>query len=95
MITQVVSTLLHFVWCHLLVIHCGLGIRGASIATCLTYTTNFLVVVIYTTLIDSKLRMIWMFDKSALEGWWSYLELGVPGTLMIVLDWWAVEFINL
>jgi MATE family multidrug resistance protein len=95
MITQVVSTGFHIVWCHILVVYCGMGIRGTSIATCLTYATNFIVVVVYTTLVDKRLRRIWTFDSSAFKGWKSYLELGIPGTLMIVLDWWVVEILNL
>lgn len=56
---QIISTGLHYLWCYVFVLHLNLGVEGAALATSLTYLTNFLGVLVYTTLIDGKLRRIW------------------------------------
>ena len=95
MCTQVVSTLLHIVWCYLFIVQWQLGILGASLAICVTYTTNFLALVLYTVFIDRQERIIWTVNMKALQDLKSYLKLGVPGTLMIMLDMWCYEIITL
>jgi len=52
MMTQLVSTALHVFWCHLFVVRLKLGVTGASIAICITYTSNFIALVLYTCLFD-------------------------------------------
>lgn len=95
MMTQIISTTLHLFWCNLFVMDFGWGVEGASLATCITYSTNFLCILIYTTLIDKELRQTWSYDPMIFKYWKSYLHLGIPGTLMIMLDWWVYEIINL
>lgn len=90
-----ISTALHIGWCHLFIVIWEQGILGASIAICITYTTNFLALVFYTTVVDKKERKIWTFSRFALKGWVSYLKLGIPGTLMIMMDMWCYEIITL
>ena len=70
------------------------GIAGASIAICITNTLNFLSLFIYTVC-HKKFRSMWRFDRYALQDWSSYLKIGIPGTLMIMLDMWCYEIINL
>jgi len=95
MLTQLVSTILHVGWCQLLISHCRLGVCGASLAICITYSTNFAVLVFYTTVIDKDERIIWSLGRQAFSDSSSYLRLGIPGTLMIMLDMWCYEIITL
>ena len=95
MVTQLFSTLFHVGWCYLLIVKLGLGIEGASLAICITYSTNFLALVFYTMLIDKSERVMWTIDRQAFSEWTSYLRLGIPGTLMIMLDMWCYEIITL
>lgn len=95
MCTQVISTFLHIGWCHLFIVRWELGIFGASLAICVTYTTNFIALIFYTVFIDKNERQIWSVNMKALHGWQSYLKLGIPGTLMIMLDMWCYEIITL
>ena len=95
MMTQFFSTVLHVFWCYILIIKLEMGITGASIAICITYSSNFLALVFYTTLIDTKERSIWTFNRQAFQDWSSYLQLAIPGTLMIMLDMWCYEIITL
>lgn len=96
MCTQFVSTALHVGWCYFFIIYLEMGgITGASIAICITCTTNFLALALYTLFIDKSERRIWQFSREALKDWYGYLKLGVPGTLMIMMDLWCYEIITL
>ena len=90
-----VSTALHVFWCYILIIKFDMGINGASMAICITYSSNFFALVFYTTIIDKKERSIWKFNRQAFQDWTSYLKLGIPGTIMIMLDMWCYEIITL
>ena len=95
MLTQLVCTALHVFWCHLFVVRLNLGVTGASLAICITYTTNFLALLFYTFVLDRDERRIWTMSRQAFQDWGSYLKLGVPGTLMIMMDIWCYEIITL
>ena len=95
MFTQIVSTAFHVAWCDLLIVRWALGIRGASLAICITYTTNFIALLFYTAVIDREERVIWSIDKKAFHDWTGYLRLGIPGALVIMLDMWCYEIISL
>ena len=95
MITQLVSTALHVFWCHFFVVKLNMGLTGASLAICITYTSNFLALVFYTILIDREETRIWSVNKQAFKDLGAYLRLGVPGTLMIMMDLWCYELITL
>ncbi len=89
------STALHIGWCYLFIVKLEMAIGGASLAICITYSSNFFALVFYTTMIDVKERCIWNFNMQAFQDWSSYLKLGLPGTLMIMLDLWCYEIITL
>jgi MATE family multidrug resistance protein len=95
MITQLVSTALHIFWCDLLILKLNLGVTGASLAICITYSSNFLSLVFYTCFIDKKERRIWTIDSKAFMDWIPYLKLGIPGTMMIMMDIWCYEILTL
>lgn len=89
------STALHIGWCYLFIVKLELAIGGASLAICITYSSNFFALVFYTMMIDVKERCIWNLNMQAFQDWSSYLKLGLPGTLMIMLDLWCYEIITL
>ena len=95
MSTQLMSTALHVFWCHLFVVRLDMGVTGASLAICITYTSNFLALVLYTLVIDREESRIWTLNRQAFKDWGAYLKLGVPGTLMIMMDIWCYEIITL
>jgi multidrug resistance protein, MATE family len=95
MITQLVCTALHVFWCHLFVVKLGMGVTGASLAICITYASNFLALLFYTFVLDREERQIWTMTRQAFKDWGSYLKLGVPGILMIMMDIWCYEIITL
>lgn len=89
MIVQIVNTCCHLFWCNLFVHKLEYGIIGASKAICITYGANFFILLIYTTLVEKKYRVIWKFDRLILEDWLCYLKLGVPGAFMLMADYWV------
>ena len=48
MCTQFISTALHALWCYILIVRLEMGILGASVAICITQTTNFVSLAFYT-----------------------------------------------
>lgn len=40
-------------------------------------------------------RTLQPFDKAALTGWWEYIKLGLPGTIMLCSEWWAYEILTI
>jgi MATE family multidrug resistance protein len=73
-----------------------LGVFGASMALNFTYTANFLLQEIYVRLIlrhELKPFSARFFKSETLEGWATFLKLGVPGTLMQCFEWWVFEIL--
>ena len=97
MYIQCATMLLHVLWCYLLVFQFGLGITGASIATCITYWLNLSII---TALLTFKSGIVpadsWhFFNADSFRGWAEYLRFGVPSALMICLEWWCFEILAL
>ena len=71
-----------------------LGVFGASMALNITYIANFLLQEIYVRVIlreELKHYMARLIQPETLNGWMTFLKLGVPGTLMQCFEWWAFE----
>ena len=88
--------LFHVLWCYLLVFHYGLGIKGASIATCITYWLNLSIV---TAFLSFKSGIVpkdsWhFFNRDSFRGWKEYLYFGIPSALMICMEWWCFELLS-
>jgi Na+-driven multidrug efflux pump len=47
MVTMIVTSSLHFLWCYLLVFKFDMDIIGVSVATLFTYFLNFAVITLY------------------------------------------------
>lgn len=89
MIVQITSTCCHLFWCNLFVHTLNMGIVGASYAICITYGSNFFILMLYTCVFQPKYRNIWKYDPLIFEEWGSYLKLGVPGAFMLMADYWV------
>lgn len=89
--------LLHILWSYLLVFQAGLGLTGASIATCITYWLNLILVTLYLSYKEDAVhKTSWhAFNYDSLKGWWEYLSYGIPSTLMLCLEWWFYEILAL
>lgn len=71
-----------------------LGVFGAAMALNITYIANFLLQEIYIRVILREELMPFsakLLQKETFRGWFTFLKLGVPGTLMQCFEWWAYE----
>jgi MATE family multidrug resistance protein len=97
MVTSIVTTVLHLLWCSLLVNYWQLDIIGTSIATFITYTLNFLIITIFCLKTkDSNIRTsFFWFTKETFHKLGEYLKIGLPSATMVCLDWWSFEVLAL
>jgi len=85
-------------WCHVLITKAGLGISGASIATMLTFSSNFIIIHLYVAFVvkDHAVKASWFFfDGQTFSGLIDYLKLGAPSAVMLCLEWWSFELLTL
>ena len=68
---------------------------GSSYALNLTFFSNMILCdlwIRYKQNTDFK-DMIFWYDSSCYRGIFHYLKIGVPGMLMVCLEWWAFEIL--
>jgi len=83
------GSLLHPVWCYVLVTRYNLSILGVGIAGVLT---NFVVLAfnfIYTFWLDDLKEAVFWPDGRCFVEVYTYLELGLPSAFSYSLDVWA------
>jgi MATE family multidrug resistance protein len=94
-IVQVVTTALHFGWCHLFIKQLGLNEVGAAIATNITYILNMIIADAWIRILSNGeyKDMVFWYDKSVYRELVKYLRIGVSGMLMLCFEWWAFELL--
>ena len=94
MVVQLITTILHFVWCQYFISHKGLREVGAAIATNITYILNMLLSDIWIRVKQNDYKdMIFWYDKTCHQNLGTFLKIGVPGMLMLCFEWWAFELL--
>ena len=94
MIIQLVTMIMHYLWCLLLVGYLDLRIEGTAIATNITFILNmaFSDLILMTNQDFEKTRNLRSW-KDLFEGWLEYLMIGIPGAIMLCGEWWAFEIL--
>ena len=93
-----ISTLwMHIILLYVLVIQFRLDINGIGIATTWTFILNFISLTLYVHFNKNLIpKESWHFiNKDAFSKLIEYLKYGVPAWLMLLLDWWAYELLNI
>lgn len=95
--TQLLTTVLHLIWCRVFIQGYEMREVGAAIATNITYILNMVIadgVIRYqkNTLFKD---MVFFYDSSVFHGCANYLKIGIPGMLMLCFEWWAFELLAL
>ncbi|KAI3880609.1 hypothetical protein MKX03_037481 [Papaver bracteatum] len=86
MISSAITTLLHFFVCWILVFKAGLGIRGAAMASSISYWINLILLVLYVKY-SGKCDRSWTgFSKEALHDILNFLRLAIPSAIMVCLN---------
>ena len=78
--------------CHyLLIIRLKLGVEGAAISLSIGYWSLAIFYMMYIRC-SSLYRVSWPgWGIDALNGWLHYCKYGVPGLIMLCLEWWTFE----
>ena len=93
MLAQMGGTLLHILWCYLLVNKFQMGVTGLGLATAITQVGIFTMVTVYAHCLPSIKESLFCFERSVFKGWCEYFKLGVPATVMLCAEWWAFEIL--
>lgn len=81
----------HFGWCYLFVTYLDFGINGLGLATCLTYTLNFILIQMYIWFTSRCKETRSCPDQHALEGIWDYLGIAFPTYISVLTRWLGYE----
>jgi multidrug resistance protein, MATE family len=90
---MIATSILHFLWCKILVNYFGLELIGAGIATFITYFLNFFLTTFYcTTTSNREIRAsFFMPTRASLRQMSTYLRVAIPSLTMLCLEWWSFE----
>ena len=91
MITMIITSSMHFIWCYLFVFVWQWDILGVSIATFITYFLNFAVITIYCRTNKEVKKSFFFFTKESFQELGPYLKIGIPSTTMLCMEWWSFE----
>jgi len=95
MIVQLITMFFHGLWCYLFVHVGGLGFKGTSLATCVTYCLNLVIISIYVSC-SKDLKEAWFLpNKDCFRDFKRYFKIAIPGTFMLCLEWWTFEILTL
>jgi len=101
---MVVVLAIHGALTYTLIWPMGLGFDGVPLALCLSYVIHITLMLLYVRLSGTWLktwaktdpRECWAgWSRRLFQDWGPFLKLGVPGALLVCLDWWAFEIVML
>ncbi|XP_057446950.1 protein DETOXIFICATION 16-like [Lotus japonicus] len=95
MLSSGVTTLLHILFCWIMVFKSGLGYRGAAIANSISYWLNVTILTLYVKFSPSCKKTWNGFSKEALHNIPTFLRLAIPSAAMICLEVWSFEMMVL
>lgn len=93
--TQVVTSVLHILWCSTFIVWLDLSVFGAALALNFTYTSNLIIQEFYVWY-HKKVFAEYsapLFDEESFLDWPLFIKLAIPTTLLMCLEWWAFEFL--
>lgn len=91
---QFITLGFHFIWCYLFIAKWEMSYTGAAIALNITYCGNMFLIDFFSS-INKQLKKSWRLipDSSLFSNLVMYLELGLPGALMLCFEWWLFEIL--
>ena len=90
-VVMVTNSLLHILWCHLLINVSGLGVVGASLATLISFTLNFLMITLFCLSMTDLRESFFFFTSETCHDLGEYLKIGFPSAIMLCLEWGGLE----
>ncbi|KAI6650194.1 Multidrug and toxin extrusion protein 1-like [Oopsacas minuta] len=90
-ILNVIGNLINVTSHYILIIQLKLGVEGAAISLVISYWSLAIIYMGYIRC-SSLYKSSWQgLRMDALKGWLHYCKFGVPGLIMLCLDWWTFE----
>ena len=78
-----------------LAFHTSLGFDGVLVSIALCYTVNFTALLTYVVVKQPHAAGSWTgWSRAAYSELPEYLRVAIPGAVMLMLEWWAVEAIG-
>jgi len=90
-IIQIISTLLHFIWCYIFIYQLNQGIAGVAYAVIITQALNLILSSMYLYFYNPFPEVHFFINKDCFSGWKEYLKLGVPVTFTLISEWLGYE----
>ena len=93
MVTMIITSALHFLWCYLFVFVWQWDIVGVSMATLISYFLNFAIITLYCMCQrdETVRKSFFFFTKDSFRDLKQYLAVGIPSTTMLCMEWWSFE----
>eukprot|EP00698_Gefionella_okellyi_P023939 TRINITY_DN830_c0_g1_i1.p1 TRINITY_DN830_c0_g1~~TRINITY_DN830_c0_g1_i1.p1 ORF type:complete len:482 (+),score=95.33 TRINITY_DN830_c0_g1_i1:202-1647(+) len=76
---------------YLFIYQFGFGFIGAPISLNISMVVNMVGLLLYVKIRKVHERTWTPITRDVFRGWWEFLRLGIPGALMICLEWWCFE----
>ena len=95
MVASIIAAILHIPMCLLFVCALDCGVIGLAYATTLKEAILLAVVIIYCKLSERINTVLQPIDREAFNGWYEYLAVSLPATVMICSEWWAFEALTI
>ncbi|XP_054790890.1 protein DETOXIFICATION 16-like [Prosopis cineraria] len=90
-LTTGISSLIHVLFCWVLVLKAELGIKGAAIAFCISNWISLLLLALYIKYSSSCKRTWTGFSRESFHNIPQFFRLALPSALMICLEAWTFE----
>lgn len=91
MIAQVITTLLHILWCYIFVIKLDMQVLGAAYAMAVTCTLSFTSVTVFAYFVPRIRKALFAPTLESLNDWGEYFSISIPATIMVCAEWWCFE----
>ena len=90
---MILTTLLHPLFCYYFVEMWGLDVVGLSCASLVSFSTQFICLLILTWCRKSVQEALHFPNATSFRDWGSFIDLALPAVLNSCSDWWAFEIL--
>ena len=89
MIAMIGSTFMHVILCFVFVEILDTGVIGLAYASSLKDFLLLLSVMIYSRCSSQVNKALVPINRDSFQGWYQYLSISFPSTVMMCAEWWA------
>lgn len=95
MVVMLVGTVIHVILCYVFINVLHYDILSLACASSLNAFFLMVTVIIFGRLSSQIKLALAPFDREAFTGWWEYLKVSIPSTMMICAEWWAFLILSI